>query len=267
MIYYHITNQLFKKNYYMKSIHNLFAYLGIKVLYKKNYQKLMDEFRLNKIDLEIISKYCKDLNSLDEYLRVKDFSKSQLRQDIFALFILNFKKKGFFVEIGAADGIYCSNTYLMEKYLSWDGVLVEPLEIYNENLQRNRNSIIDNSIIWSENNITKKIYYNNEDILKSSVFNPKKNFVEKKTLRFDTLLANHKINHPIDYCSIDIEGAEVELLKGFDFKTHINVISIEHNYNIKNREEIFKILKQNNFKRLGENFSMYDDYYVNNNIK
>ena len=65
----------------------------------------------------------------------------------------------------------------------------------------------------------------------------------------------------------DIEGAEVELLKGFDFKTHINVISIEHNYNIKNREEIYKILKQNNFKRLGENFSMYDDYYVNNNIK
>ena len=254
----------------MKSIHKLFSYLGIKVLYRKNFQKLMDEFRLSKIDLEIISKYCKDLNSLDEYHRIKDYSKSQLRQDIFALFVLNFKKKGFFIEIGAADGVHCSNTYLMEKYLYWNGILVEPLDIYNEKLQHNRNSTIDNSIMWSENNITKKIYYNDEDILKSSIYGSKKkekNFVEKKTSRLDTLLAKHKIDHPIDYCSIDIEGAEVELLKGFDFKIHINVISIEHNYNIKNREEIYKILKQNNFKRLGKNFSMYDDYYVNNNIK
>lgn len=155
----------------------------------------------------------------------------------------------------------------MEKYLSWDGLLVEPLEIHNENLQRNRNSIIDNSIIWSENNITKKIYYNDEDILKSSVFNSKKKkFVEKKTSRLDTLFANYKINHPIDYCSIDIEGAEVELLKGFDFKTHINVISIEHNYDVKKRKKIYEILKQNNFKHVGESFSMYDDYYINNVI-
>ncbi|MDC0578943.1 hypothetical protein OAO38_04695 [Candidatus Pelagibacter ubique] len=82
----------------MKSIHKLFSYLGIKVLYRKNFQKLMDEFRLSKIDLEIISKYCKDLNSLDEYLRIKDYSKSQLRQDIFALFVLNFKKKVFLLK-------------------------------------------------------------------------------------------------------------------------------------------------------------------------
>ena len=254
----------------MKILHKLFSSIGLKIMYQNNYQNLMDEFRLSKIDLEIITKYCKDLNSLNEYIKIKDHSKSQLRQDIFALFILNFKKKGFFIEIGAADGIHCSNTYLMEKYLSWNGVLVEPLEIYNENLQCNRNSIIDNSIIWSENNISKKIHFNDEDILKSSIYNPKnkeKNFIEKKTTRLDTLLAKHKINHPIDYCSIDIEGAEVELLKGFDFKTHINVISIEHNYNIKNREEIYEILKQNNFRRMGENFSMYDDYYVNNNIK
>ena len=32
----------------MKSIHKLFSYLGIKVLYRKNFQKLMDEFRLSK---------------------------------------------------------------------------------------------------------------------------------------------------------------------------------------------------------------------------
>ena len=127
----------------MKSIHQLFSYLGIKVLYKKNFQKLMDEFRLSKIDL-------------DEYIRIKDFSKSQLRQDIFALFVLNFKKNSFFIEIGAADSVYCSNTHIMEKYLSWNGILVEPLDIYNEKLLYNRNVTIDNSIMWSEDNVNKK---------------------------------------------------------------------------------------------------------------
>lgn len=127
----------------MKLIHKLFSYLGIKVLYKKNFQKLMDEFRLSKIDL-------------DEYIRIKDFSKSQLRQDIFALFVLNFKKNSFFIEIGAADSVYCSNTHIMEKYLSWNGILVEPLDIYNEKLLYNRNVTIDNSIMWSEDNVNKK---------------------------------------------------------------------------------------------------------------
>ena len=40
--------------------------------------------------------------------------------------------------------------------------------------------------MWSENNITKKIYYNDEDILKSSIYGTKKkekNFVEKKNFK------------------------------------------------------------------------------------
>lgn len=254
----------------MKILHKLFSSIGLKILYKNNYQNLMDEFRFSKIDLEILSKYSNDLNSLKEYLKLRKHSKSQLRQDIFALFILNFKKNGFFIEVGAADGLKCSNTYLMEKFLSWNGILIEPLESYNEDLKCNRNSIIDNSIIWSSDHVKKKIFVDKKDILKSSIYNSSigssKNFTEKQTLKFDTLLAKHNINHLIDYCSIDIEGAEVELLKGFNFKTHINVISIEHNFNVKKREEIFKILTFNNFKRLAENISMYDDYYVNNKI-
>jgi hypothetical protein len=37
-------------------------------------------------------------------------SRSQIRQDLFALNQLNFKKNGFFVEFGDTDGINLSNT-------------------------------------------------------------------------------------------------------------------------------------------------------------
>ncbi len=75
----------------MKILHNFFSKLGFKVLYINNFQKLMNKFRINKIDLEIVSKYSKDLNSLKEYINLREHSKSQLRQDIFVLFMLNFK--------------------------------------------------------------------------------------------------------------------------------------------------------------------------------
>lgn len=254
----------------MNILHNFFSKFGFKVLYRKNYQKLMNEFRINKIDLEIISKYSKDLDSIKEYIKLREHSKSQLRQDIFVLFTLNFKKNGFFLEIGAADGITYSNTFLMEKFLSWSGILIEPIDTYSEELKQNRNSIIDNSIMWSNDDIKKKIFINSKDNLKSTTYNLStkinNNFIEKKTTSLDTLLNNHNINHPIDYCSIDIEGAEVELLKGFNFNTHINVISIEHNFNIKKREQIYEILTSNNFKRVAKNISMFDDYYVNKKI-
>jgi hypothetical protein len=37
------------------------------------------------------------------------------------------KKNGFFVELGANDGISQSNTLYFEKYMNWSGILIEPI--------------------------------------------------------------------------------------------------------------------------------------------
>jgi len=50
---------------------------------------------------------------------------SQLGQDKWVLEKLDYKENGFFIEIGAYDGITLSNTYSLEKDFGWDGICVE----------------------------------------------------------------------------------------------------------------------------------------------
>jgi hypothetical protein len=50
-------------------------------------------------------------------------SKAQLRQDLFVLSETHYKRNGYFVEFGAANGIDLSNTYLLETEFSWSGIL------------------------------------------------------------------------------------------------------------------------------------------------
>jgi len=50
------------------------------------------------------------------------------------------KKNGFFVDLAAADGITGSNTYFLEKYLDWKGILFEPNSEYGKSIKSIRTS-------------------------------------------------------------------------------------------------------------------------------
>lgn len=65
-------------------------------------------------------------------------SRSQLGQDIFAWLESGCKREGYFVEVGAADGLEHSNTYLLEKEFGWSGLLAEPSLLQRDALERNR---------------------------------------------------------------------------------------------------------------------------------
>ena len=59
-------------------------------------------------------------------------------------------KKGFFVEFGACDGIYYSNTFLLEKKYKWEGILAEPNNIWKHNLLLNRSCKISHDCVSNE---------------------------------------------------------------------------------------------------------------------
>ena len=47
---------------------------------------------------------------------------------------------GFYIEIGANDGVLQSNTLYYEKNKRWSGILVEPIKEKFKNLKKNRSS-------------------------------------------------------------------------------------------------------------------------------
>ena len=75
---------------------------------------------------------------------------SQLQQDLKVLKHLNYKKNGYFVEIGAANGIELSNTYLLEKNYGWNGICVEPIPDKFKQLKQNRKCHCGNYAVYKK---------------------------------------------------------------------------------------------------------------------
>lgn len=271
-------------------------------------KKIIDKF-LSLINLKIIklSSYKTISNlprsfyvyaNLPEQKQKKIFnllnkSKSQLGQDIFVSAYTKSNKKNFFVEFGATNGITHSNTYLLEKELNWKGILIEPASVWHEELDLNRNCLIDKRCIFTKSgeimefltvanqNKNGEIIYNGIDpepglsSLKKYADNGDwaskvrlKNSIREKveTITLNDLLDFYKAPKIIDYLSIDSEGSELDILKSFDFsKRKIHIISVEHNYHHINREKIQHILEKVGYKRVYKNLSKFDDWYIMNN--
>ena len=70
----------------------------------------------------------------------------------------------------------------------------------------------------------------------------------------------------VDYISIDTEGTEFEILKNFNFKRfNVRIFSIEHNFEKKKRNKIFKLMSKNGYTRVYKFFSYMDDWYIKYN--
>ena len=50
------------------------------------------------------------------------------------------KRQGFFVDLACADGITINNTFFLENYLGWRGLLFEPNPHFHKSIAENRSS-------------------------------------------------------------------------------------------------------------------------------
>jgi len=204
-------------------------------------------------------------------LKVLTKSKSQIRQDLMVLSTLDFKTNGFFIEFGATNGVDLSNTYLLEKYFGWRGVLAEPARVWHSDLLKNRNCFIEKDCVWSQSGSI--LSFNEVDIPEVSTItqfngidehsNIRENGTqyEVSTISLNDLLDKYNAPVDIDFLSIDTEGSEFQILNSFDFSKHaIKIICCEHNHTPM-REEIYSLLASHGYIRKYESHSMMDDWF------
>jgi len=202
---------------------------------------------------------------------------SQYGQDKWAY--ENFFKEvehGIFLEIGADDGVDKSNTLFFEKYLGWDGICVEPSPDRYKLLVENRNCICEQVALsnytgtaefldisgWGKglSGIVDNYCDNHSRRVSQEIRHPDNLGSKKIKVPVDTLnniLAKHNVLE-VDFCTIDTEGSEFEILKDFDFdKFKIKRIFVENNYN---DTQVKNLLLSKNYQYLTR--LNIDDVYV-----
>lgn len=182
------------------------------------------------------------------YFKNSNMFYSQAGQDLWVL--KKVGNKGFFVDVGAHDGVESSNTYALEK-AGWRGICIEPNpEAYAKLVQERK----CNAMNVAAGTMPPRLPLVN--ILKG-------------------------IAPPvIDYLSIDVDGGEMDVLASMDFKKHyVKLITIEHNAyseGTARQQEIFDYLTASEFRRVfkdvkcldGQWFGLiYEDWYENINDK
>lgn len=124
---------------------------------------------------------------------------------------------GFFVDVGAYDGVEHSNTFALEQR-GWTGVCIEPNADAFERMRGNRKCLLSG---WAASDTDGFILFDGVVPGRGSAV---------PCRRLDTLL--NAVNAPpvIDYLSIDVEGHEMEVLAGMDFdRWQVKLATIEHN--------------------------------------
>ena len=198
---------------------------------------------------------------------------AQLRQDIFVAAATGFQRDGYFVEFGATDGVYLSNTLLLERELGWTGLLAEPARVWHEGLASTRQARIDTRCVYSttgqtvafrevaaDQALSTMVEYTGCDLHEPTRRTGQNYDVE--TVSLVDLLDEHGAPDIIDYLSLDTEGSELAILKAFDFSRYeFGVITCEHN-NTPIRNDVLDLLVKHGYRRVLNGVSLFDDWYV-----
>ncbi len=150
---------------------------------------------------------------------------------------------GVFVEIGGYNGVEGSNCLFFEKFLGWSGLVVEASPTQVARLRPLRDATVVHAAIADVDGTAEFIDITTGKTQMSGLaahYPPGQlerlqaepgntiERVEVPVMRLDTLLRAHQLNQ-VDYCSIDVEGAEPIILQSFDFSAFaIRVFSVEN---------------------------------------
>ena len=189
---------------------------------------------------------------------------SQEGEDIVIDRFLNYKKSGFFIDIGAHHPIYLSNTYRF--YLrGWRGINVDAMPGSMKIFNKIRPFDINIEVPVSDKEEVLRYYIFNDPALNtfSEEEATKKNnlgnyritqTIMLKTLTLERILDMHlKPGQKIDFLSIDVEGLDLKVLVSNNWKKYrpelvlIESLNKEHDINSVSTDPINLFMNQTGY--------------------
>jgi FkbM family methyltransferase len=138
---------------------------------------------------------------------------------------------GVFLEVGANDGFSASNTYFLERARQWTGILIEPLPSPYERCRRvrPRATCVQAACVASAkagetvglvDHDLMSVTLGQQDAIEEA--SRLRGVLKTVTVPARTLSSIIDGSHftRIDFMSIDVEGAELQLLAGLDLARH-----------------------------------------------
>lgn len=245
----------FRTNWFFSIIVGCFGIILLFIV--KFYFKIQDS--IGKIQKELgLSKVINgatDRWDIDEKGERKYYS--QCKQDQWIIEeVFEYKKNGFFVDLGGADGIDISNTYILEKNYGWKGICIECEDSLFEKLKSNRKCICVHTCIDDYSKKTIKFTKNrgliggiiDQDTDNKGFINTNE-FDKKETFALAEILGKYNAPKVIDYFSLDVEGAEHRIFRDFPFDRYkFLAMSIE-----KPKKDLVEVLRKNGYIKVGSN--------------
>ena len=218
-------------------------------------------FQLNQMCCQITQRH-NFVISVKERLGLLKFP-SQIGQDRWvAEKVFPGVTDGYFLDVGSADGFLNSNTWALERR-GWKGICVDP---FPSNMQGRTCQMFREAVDAEGGN---KVQFatagelggisNYLDRYKDAVKDAKT--VELTTVTLGSILQRANAPSFIHFMSLDIEGAELEALRGFPFDHYtLGSIAIEHNNEEPKRSQIEALLNTKGYTKA--HTWMQDDFYL-----
>lgn len=158
---------------------------------------------------------------------------------------LNYNN-GFFIECGANDGITQSNTYYLEKRKNWRGILVEGIpELYKKCKTNRPKALVYNNVLVAEDYTDSHMemtFANLMSVVADTSLEDKERYI-REGIECQNIANSYTVSVPVttlgkileennitevDFFSLDVEGYELEVLKGIDLDNfNIKYILVE----------------------------------------
>jgi hypothetical protein len=155
---------------------------------------------------------------------------------------------GYFVELGANDGLLFSNTVELERSFGWRGLCIEGSLPKFEELQVHRPLCSNRYAVVTadDSTVVEEVLVEDDRTGQRTEFKRAAGGGRNST-SMRTLLRGANAPTWIDFLSLDVEGFELDILNAWPWEYTIGALVVEHNFEEEKRASIRQLLREHGY--------------------